>query len=85
VSKQALFERINNKACVDFAKSLFQQALNKKIASITEGLLFQKFNRVLIQDSTTLRLPPSLSEAYPGKCWQRAAACSASPAMHGKY
>lgn len=70
VSKQALFERINNKTSVDFAKRLFKQALNKRIAAITDGLLFQKFNRVLIQDSTTLKLPAGLSEAYPGNVSQ---------------
>jgi len=66
VSKQALFERINNKASVDFAKRLFIHAMNKRLSAIADSLLFSRFKRVLLQDSTTLLLPSGLAETYPG-------------------
>jgi len=66
VSKQALFERINNKAAVEIAKRLFVYALNKRLSALREGLLFSSFKRVLLQDSTTLSLPSGLANFYPG-------------------
>jgi Transposase DDE domain len=66
VSKQALFERIENKASVDFAKRLFVHAMSKSLSAMTGGLLLDRFRRVLLQDSTTLSLPSNLSKAYPG-------------------
>ena len=66
VSKQALYERVNSSAAVDFAKALFTQAMGKKIAAVTDGSLFKTFKRVLLQDSTTLSLPENLKDKYPG-------------------
>jgi hypothetical protein len=67
VSKQALFERINNASAVNFAKALCMHAIGKKITQITRsGLLFTTFKRVLLQDSTTLALAQNLRHIYPG-------------------
>lgn len=66
VSKQALYDRVNSSAAVDFAKSLFTQAMSKKIAAVRDGTLFSTFKRVLLQDSTTLSLPENLKDQYPG-------------------
>lgn len=66
VSKQALFERINQASTVDFAKRLFMDAMSKKIGFVRESALYKSFPRVLLQDSTTLSLPESLKEEYPG-------------------
>ena len=66
VSKQALYDRVNSPASVDFAKALFTQAMGKKITAVTDGSLFSTFKRVLLQDSTTLSLPENLKDQYPG-------------------
>lgn len=66
-SKQALFERINKEAAVDFVKRLFIHAMSKRLsAAVTDSALFSRFKRVLLQDSTTVSLPSGLSAAYPG-------------------
>lgn len=41
-------------------------AMGKRIAAIKSGLLFSTFKRVLLQDSTTLALHPSLAGIYCG-------------------
>lgn len=66
-SKQALFERINKEAAVDFVKRLFIQAMSKRLsAAVTDSVLFSRFKRILLQDSTTISLPSGLSAVYPG-------------------
>jgi len=65
VSKQALQKRMTSKA-VAFCKACFQQAMSAKLQCVIESRLFTAFNRVLIQDSTTLSLPQCLSEQFPG-------------------
>ena len=65
VSRQALFERIHE-GTVEFAKSLVKRVL---LAQSVKGFstdLFAKFKKVLLQDSTTLRLPQVLSNIFPG-------------------
>lgn len=66
VSKQALYKRVNHAETVAFAKELFMHALGQKIAAARKGALFSAFNRVLLQDSTTLSLPQCHAGAYPG-------------------
>lgn len=52
---------------MNFAKALCKHSIGKKIAEVTRsGLLFTMFNRVLLQDSTTLALPQNLRNIYPG-------------------
>ncbi len=62
-----MFERINKEAAVDFVKRLFIQAMSKRLsAAVTDSVLFSRFKRILLQDSTTISLPSGLSAVYPG-------------------
>ena len=65
VSKQGLFERIQSSATA-FAKALLQQVLLQQSAKEFTAALFTRFGKVLLQDSTTLRLPQVLSSVFPG-------------------
>ena len=67
VSKQAVAKRLDG-SCVAFLR----QALFAVLGSVAkfdrerEGGVFERFRRVLIQDSTTLPLPARLAAAFPG-------------------
>ncbi len=65
VSKQGLFGRIHSGA-VAFGHSLLQQVLLKQSTKDFAAELFSIFGKVLLQDSTTLRLPQVLSGLFPG-------------------
>jgi hypothetical protein len=65
VSKQALFERMNEDT-VAFAKEVFTRSISEKIKAVKDCRLFKLFKAVIIQDSTTLSLPSELVEFYPG-------------------
>jgi c-di-GMP-related signal transduction protein len=61
VSKQAVFDRIH-KGATAFAQELLQRVLLQQSGKgFVEGL-FSAFGKVLLQDSTTLKLPQSLSK-----------------------
>jgi Transposase DDE domain len=65
VSKQAVFDRIH-KGATAFAQELLQRVLLQQSGKgFVEGL-FSAFGKVLLQDSTTLKLPQSLSAIFPG-------------------
>jgi Transposase DDE domain len=60
-----VFDRIDEGATA-FAQGLLQKILLQQSAKgFVEGL-FSAFGQVLLQDSTTLKLPPSLSALFPG-------------------
>lgn len=65
LSKQGLHERMTQQA-VDYCKAAFQHAMNAKLKPLIKSRLFKTFKRVLLQDSTTLRLPQCLSQQFPG-------------------
>jgi hypothetical protein len=65
VSKQAVFDRIDASAAA-FAQALLQRFLLKQSLKNFAGMLFAAFGKVLLQDSTTLRLPQCLSSIFPG-------------------
>lgn len=65
VSKQALFDRMNEGAAA-LAEKLFKLAVSKKLRAVKDSRLFSIFNRVLLQDSTPLSLPQALCGYYPG-------------------
>jgi hypothetical protein len=65
VSKQAVFDRMSERA-VAFAEMLLQKALLQQSTKNIKSALFSTFNKVLLQDSTTLKLPPCLSSVFPG-------------------
>jgi hypothetical protein len=55
-----------NESSESFAKEIFSEAMNAKLKAVREGKLFKLFNRVLLQDSTTLSLPDCLVNHFPG-------------------
>src|SRR3982751_2514538 len=65
VSRQSLFERLNEHASA-FAQELLQHVINRQLARVRNTAVFTWFNKVLLQDSTTLRLPDRLKKYFPG-------------------
>jgi hypothetical protein len=65
VSKQALWERIHD-GTEAFARSLLERLLVKQTCKRIKTSVFTAFTRVVIHDSTTLRLPDSLLAVFPG-------------------
>lgn len=72
ISKQALWERISVHA-VAFLQAVLALVLARRLqlpASATPAAL-KSFHRVLVQDSTAIRLAPKLATAFPGSRNQR--------------
>lgn len=67
VSKQALFKRISE-TTVTFCEDLLQEAISKKAEALKGSLIFKSFRKVILHDSTTLKLPDCLSKIFPGNC-----------------
>ena len=67
ISKQALGKRFNG-TCVLFIMNLLFSVLksSSNMNKHVEGGLFSSFNRAIIQDSTTLKLPAGLAKILPG-------------------
>jgi hypothetical protein len=65
VSRQGIFDRLHSRAVV-FARELLEHALSRQSGADFSSGLFSCFNKVLLQDSTTLRLPQVLSKIFPG-------------------
>jgi len=65
VSKQAVFDRLHGCA-VTFARQLLEHALLQQSVKDFTCSLFKDFGKVLLQDSTCLRLPQVLSAIFPG-------------------
>lgn len=65
VSKQGVFDRLGAEA-TDFARQLVEKVLLRQSSTCFASNLFALFDRVLLQDSTTLRLPKVLSTIFPG-------------------
>lgn len=65
LSKQALWERLHE-GTVDFVRTLVEKLLLKQAFKAVPSALFKHFKGVILQDSTTLHLPDSLSHLFPG-------------------
>ena len=65
ISKQGVFDRLHAGATA-FAKQLLEQVLLQQSGKDFTSSLFKGFGKVLLQDSTTLRLPQLLSAMFPG-------------------
>ncbi len=65
VSKQGVFDRLHDGATA-FAKQLLQHVLLQQSTRDFTSSLFTGFGKVLLQDSTTLRLPQALAKIFPG-------------------
>ena len=73
LSKQALFERLSAKA-VSFLQSVLGALLAKlAMTRSSEPDSLRHFGRVLLQDSTTLKLSEKLARFFPGPSKQRGA------------
>ncbi len=67
VTKQALFKRMGEQT-VAFSEDLLQKAVSKKAEALKGSLIFKSFGKVLLQDSTNLKLPDCLAQSFPGNC-----------------
>ena len=67
VTKQALFKRMSEQT-VAFSHDLLQKALSKKAEVLKGSLIFESFGKVLLQDSTNIKLPDCLAQSFPGNC-----------------
>lgn len=65
VSKQGVFDRVHVGAA-NFAQKLLEWALLQQSIRCFNSTLFGGFKRVLMQDSTTLKLPQRLSGIFAG-------------------
>jgi hypothetical protein len=65
VSKQAVFDRIGARAVI-FAEKLLKQAICRKLGHGQSRKLFGSFRKILLHDSTTLRLPKVLAQWFKG-------------------
>ena len=67
VSKQAIWKRTNTNL-IDFLKVLIQNTIQIKLEQQKQNLheVFKHFNNVYIQDSTSLKLPDTLRNIFPG-------------------
>jgi hypothetical protein len=66
VSRQAVWERMTVRAA-SFAEALLKHILAKTAGSSKiDSRLLAPFGRVLLQDSTVLKLPDTLAELFPG-------------------
>lgn len=67
LSKQALWERITPRA-VAFLQAVLAHVLHRRLvgAGAAPPAALAPFPRVLLQDSTTLKLSPKLASAFPG-------------------
>lgn len=67
-SKQAIEERMNE-SCKEMIRAVLQLAIARRIATVASGNdsgLFSSYNRVLVQDSTIIKLPAWLYEKFSG-------------------
>lgn len=65
VTKQGVFERMHTKTVL-FARQLLESVLLQQCKKDFSPDIFKHFGKVLLQDSTTLRLPQLLSKVFPG-------------------
>ena len=67
-SKQATDQRMN-KACLEMVRAVLESATARRISTVASGDdsdLFSSYDRVLVQDSTIIKLPAWLFEKFPG-------------------
>ena len=79
VSRQAYWERMNTDHCVAFFKVILAKIMVQKLNQ--DGLAYLKncalFNRILIQDSTIIKLPTKLFALFSGVSNADATVCNA--------
>lgn len=77
-SKQA-FSKRTKKECVEFFKSVLALIIKTKLCEtrVSGVKLLESYNRVLVQDSTIIRLPLHLFEIFSGVKNAKASVCNA--------
>lgn len=69
VTRQTIFEKLKKSGCIHFFKQLLDHVLEMKFEtckSIEMQQFCMKYTRILIQDSTIIRLPMKLFEKFRG-------------------
>lgn len=68
ISAQALMKKINRKSSVDFLKTVYSKVLNEKLSTLqaVPAELLARFQKVLIQDSSSVILNEELQEHFKG-------------------
>jgi hypothetical protein len=79
VSRQAYWERMNTDDCIAFFKAILERVMlrklnHKEVNHLKDCALFK---RILIQDSTVIKLPASLFEVFSGARNAHTRACNA--------
>ena len=77
VSKQAICKR-SNESCVAFFQAVLSCIIKSKITSSTSALINTsgKFKRILIQDSTVIKLPLRLFKVFSGASNLHSVSCN---------
>jgi hypothetical protein len=65
VSKQAMHTAMSKNAFIDFIDEIFNELIQIKLG-VSHSKLKSKFKRIIIQDSTIIKLPKRLFEKYSG-------------------
>lgn len=77
ISFQAIAKKLQTRQ-LEFVKSIYCQALRQYMVDylpVSQTALFSNFNRVLIEDSSCVKLVDSLYESYPGSNNQHKKSC----------
>lgn len=79
VSRQAIAKRISKESCVEFLKKILALVITNRAGKEDIDLLRQagKFKRVLVQDSTIIRLPVRLFDFFSGVSNAHSSVCNA--------
>jgi len=79
ISRQAIAKKTGKESCVDFLKKILALVIISRIGKEEIGLLRTagKFKRVLVQDSTIIRLPVRLFEFFSGVSNAHSSVCNA--------
>lgn len=78
VSRVAIWKKMNS-CCVDFFKAVLEVMILKKFTNDAHysGNLSPNFNRVIVQDSTIIRLPKRLFDIFSGVANAHSKVCNA--------
>lgn len=79
VSRQAIGKKMNKQSCVDFLKKILSLVMMSKMEKEAIGQLRQgcKYKRILVQDSTIVRLPIRLFGFFSGVSNAHVSVCNA--------
>lgn len=78
VSRQALWKRSQNK-CLEFFQRILSRVMHSKITDVEKEMLKKqsRYKRILVQDSTVIRIPLRLFDDFSGVKNAHSAVCNA--------